>query len=351
MGSVGPKPRRRSIRPLAVAGAGRPVAVASPIVSTAGRTDLDPQRVLFIGGMGRSGTTVIERLLNEVTELVAVGESLNLWKRGVRDEERCGCGEPFRSCPYWTAVGRAAFGGWDEVDVHRMVDANVSVDRTRRVPELLLRRDVDRLDPDQRWYLDHAVRVLLAAGEVGGPSSVVVDSSKHLSSAALVTLDPRLDVRMLHVVRDPRGVANSRTRAKPRPEAGNVAMSTRDPKVTAGRWLTDNVGFEVLARRGVPTLRLRYEDVIADPRASLERVVRCCGIDVGPSTFGFLTGRRARFSTPMHSAAGNPMRFDGDEVELREDTGWRTELSAGQRRAITAITLPLLGPYGYRIRS
>ncbi|MCB0977629.1 MAG: sulfotransferase [Acidimicrobiales bacterium] len=319
-------------------------------MSGGGSRELVAQPVLFIGGMGRSGTTVIERLLNEVPRLLAVGESVNLWKRGVRDGERCGCGEPFLSCPHWSAVGESAFGGWETVDVHRMVDASLSVDRTRRTPGLLLRRDPGSLSADQLWYLDHVVRVLRAAGSCAGPGTVVMDSTKHISTAALVTIDPRLDVRVLHVVRDPRGVANSRTRAKPRPEAGNVAMSTRDPKVTAARWVTDNLGFELLARRGVPTLTVRYEDVIADPETQLRRIASFAGVDTSPGDFDFVSGRTARFSTPMHSAAGNPMRFDGDVLELREDTGWRNELSAGQRRAITMITAPLLGRYGYRFR-
>ena len=54
-----------------------------------------PQRVLFIGGLGRSGTTIIEKLLNELPQTLSVGETVHLWERGVQANERCGCGESF----------------------------------------------------------------------------------------------------------------------------------------------------------------------------------------------------------------------------------------------------------------
>ena len=54
-----------------------------------------PQKLLFIGGLGRSGSTLIEKLLNEFNDAFAIGESVHLWERGLRDNELCGCGEAF----------------------------------------------------------------------------------------------------------------------------------------------------------------------------------------------------------------------------------------------------------------
>ncbi|MBT8240919.1 MAG: sulfotransferase, partial [Acidimicrobiia bacterium] len=59
------------------------------------------QPVLFIGGLGRSGSTLIERLLNEYPDVFAIGESVHIWERGLRDNELCGCGVPFDRCVFW----------------------------------------------------------------------------------------------------------------------------------------------------------------------------------------------------------------------------------------------------------
>ena len=69
-------------------------------------------RVLFLSGLGRSGTTILERVLGELPGVCSAGELVHLWQRGVLDDELCGCGEPFSRCGFWTEVGRRAFGGW-----------------------------------------------------------------------------------------------------------------------------------------------------------------------------------------------------------------------------------------------
>ena len=49
-------------------------------------------RVLYIGGLGRSGTTLLERILGELPGACALGEVVHLWDRDVRADERCACG-------------------------------------------------------------------------------------------------------------------------------------------------------------------------------------------------------------------------------------------------------------------
>ncbi len=83
----------------------RPAASPSPGARTR-------PTVLYLGGLGRSGTTVLERVLGELPGVCSVGELVHLWRRGVLDGETCGCGRSFGSCPFWAEVGRVAFGGW-----------------------------------------------------------------------------------------------------------------------------------------------------------------------------------------------------------------------------------------------
>jgi hypothetical protein len=45
------------------------------------------------------------------------------------------------------------------------------------------------------------------------------------------------------------------------------------------------------------------------------------------------------------------MRFATGSVAIRPDDRWRTAMPAGQRRAVTALTLPLLARYGYPARA
>jgi hypothetical protein len=105
-------------------------------------------RVLFLAGMGRSGTTLLERVMAGATGVVGLGEVVHLWKRGLVDDERCGCGLPFSACPFWQRVGAEAFGDWRKVDVDEIQRLRQRVDKVRHVPALL-RRPHGRMQADR----------------------------------------------------------------------------------------------------------------------------------------------------------------------------------------------------------
>jgi len=69
--------------------------------------------VVYITGSGRSGSTLLERALGSAPGLVNVGELFDIFRRDAAQTERCGCGEPFATCPFWAEVARRAFGDWD----------------------------------------------------------------------------------------------------------------------------------------------------------------------------------------------------------------------------------------------
>jgi hypothetical protein len=307
--------------------------------------------VIFLGGMGRSGTTLLERLLGELPGVCSAGEVVHLWQRGIADAELCGCGKALPDCPFWGEVGRAAFGGWPGAGVRRVAELRHAVDRVRHIP--LLGAPV--LPPPLRQalaeYTGHFLRTYSAIGAVSG-SRVVVDSSKHASLAFCLRWRRELDLRVVHVVRDSRAVAFSWTQRVVRPESeADPYMPTYSPARAALLWNANNGALQVLAHEGVPTLRVRYEDLVSAPAETLRKVVDFAGIEPRPDPdLGFLgegpEGHWAVLGT-AHTASGNPMRFATGKITIRADGRWRTEMPAAQRRTVTALTLPLLARYGY----
>ena len=71
-------------------------------------------RVVYVGGTGRSGSTVLANVLGEVPGLVSVGEVRFLWERGILQDRLCGCGDHFSDCPFWSKVLDRALGPDDE---------------------------------------------------------------------------------------------------------------------------------------------------------------------------------------------------------------------------------------------
>jgi hypothetical protein len=301
--------------------------------------------VLYLGGLGRSGTTLVERLLGELPSVCALGELVHLWQRDIIDDERCGCGARFSACAFWNQVGQAAFGGWRNVDVDRVRALGEAVERTRHIPRLAAGQMPER---DVREYASYYAKVYAAAAHVSG-AAVVVDSSKHSALAHVLRWAPDLDLRVVHMVRDARGVAYSWTKTVARPEAhGGAEMTRYSPGRSALLWTAHNAAFGLLARRGVAVRRLRYEEFLADPRAALTDLADFAGLTLQPADLDFLGSGQAELTTG-HSAAGNPMRFTVGRIALHRDDAWVSALPPGQRRLVGAVCAPMLRAYGYSL--
>jgi hypothetical protein len=311
-------------------------------------------RVVYLGGLGRSGSTLLERLLAELPGVSALGETVHMWQRGVVENERCGCGAEFGTCDFWSQVGKAAFDGWDNVSVQRIAELRASTDRTRFIPRLAAAELPARMQGALTEYTDYYLRVYQAVADVAG-SDTLIDSSKHASLAFCLARRPDVDLRVIHLVRDSRAVAYSWTTRVARPDAGGESyMTTYRPVRAAGHWNTENFALQLLARRGTPVLRVRYEDLVRSPEQTVQLLADFAGLPADASTLGFI-GTDGDSRTAMlheaHTASGNPMRFSTGKVSIRGDERWREAMPGGHRRAVTAMTLPLLSHYGYLRRA
>jgi hypothetical protein len=305
--------------------------------------------VLYIGGLGRSGSTLIERLIGQLPGVCSVGELVHLWDRGIEEDERCGCGEPFGRCRFWQQVGAAAFGGWDQVDTSRIAALRARVDRNRFIP-LLARRDLSALrrrELDE--YTSYYTRLYAAIAQVSG-CELVVDSSKHPSLAHCLRRQAAIDLRVLHLIRDSRAVAYSWSRQVRRPDSESESyMTTYSATAAAGLWTGQNAAFHLLARLNCPTMRLRYEDFTAAPEPTMRRLAAFAG-QPAQAAFPFLGADGTSCWAELggtHSVSGNPMRFSTGKIAIRPDERWRGGMPVAQRRVVTTLTLPLLAGYGY----
>jgi UDP-N-acetylglucosamine transferase subunit ALG13 len=325
---------------------GSPQPSEAPGSAVNGNTD--PVPVLYIAGLGRSGSTLLDLLLGQTPHLTSVGELRFVWQRGLGGNELCGCGARFHECEFWRRVGEEAFGGWDQVDLDAMIALDDGLDRHRYLLFLLF----PKLWPDfgrrLRSYAEALSRLYRAIHTVAG-GSVLVDSTKDPPFAFLLRHVDAIDLRIIHLVRDSRGVAYSWTKRISKPERVDrpELMNVYDPVNTSLRWLSYNLLTQVLARLGVPRVFVRYESFIEAPKEHLVRVAALGGVELRPEDLAFLDQDSAQLEA-QHTVAGNPMRFSQGRISLRLDDAWRTKLSGRDQRRIAMLTWPLLWRYGYR---
>lgn len=277
----------------------------------------------------------------------AVGEIVHIWRRGVRDDQLCGCGAAFRECPFWSRVGEVAFGGWDRLDLEEVLRLERQVDRNRYVPLMVLARR-GRYAERLGRYLPYLERLYAAIREVSG-ADVIVDSTKHASYAYLLRRLRNVDLRVAHLVRDSRGVAFSWTKEVRKPEVvrEEAYMPRYHPFRMGFRWVAYNGLFNLLRVLGARSRFVRYEDLIRAPQAAVERILSLAGAD--GADLGFLGEHHVDLEA-THSVAGNPMRFKVGRVDLRLDEEWRRSMRRAHRAIVSVVTAPLMFLYGYRRR-
>jgi hypothetical protein len=304
-------------------------------------------KVLYVGGYSRSGGTLVGRALGQLPNFVSVGELGYLWKRTLPENRLCGCGAPFLECPFWTEVGRVAFGGWDAIDGPRMIELDRRVRRHRFIPALALGRSAPSHDGAAREHAARYARVYEAVAAVAG-NGVVVDSTLDPSFAFLLSRAAELEVGVVHLVRDSRGTAFSWTKRIPRPDVTGPPgyLRTYRPASTAVRWTLDHSLFHLLGALAGRQILVRYESFVSRPAHELRRIAAYAGEDVADDDLAFVGSDSLRLGTD-HTVAGNRMRFRRGDVPLELDDEWRTALAVRDRRLVTAITWPLLRAYGY----
>lgn len=304
-----------------------------------------PLKVLYVMGYGRSGSTVLDVLLNNAATVTSVGALSNYWLWLERDLP-CACGASLPDCPMWGRIVPDHLGRLPHDDLLRWNEVQEGVERRHRLPRLLTGRLPEELLGDYRLALE----TLLAEVRERVDTPAVVDSS---GSGADKTGRPyalarhtRADVRVIHLVRDGRAVAWSGMKGRGSPERPEFRLPRPLLAIRFGvAWSLANLTSEWIARR-LPAgrvLRVRYEDLATDPVGQLRRIGGFAGMELEDLV------RKVEADEPLavgHNVAGNRLRFR-EEIRIRPDFSWRERMSAPLRWVLTAQLWPLLLRYGY----
>jgi len=315
-------------------------------VERATDADLDrPVKVVYIAGIGRSGSTLLARALGGADGLTAVGEAMHFFGRGLTNNELCGCGSPVRDCPLWGRVADRLTASGTPLPTSR-------IERLRHRatdPALFSPVRTPGFERKLEAYRGHLSR-LYSEVRRASDARVIVDSSKNAGYARILGDVPGVELHLVHLVRDSRGVAHSLQKRTERPGVpwsnGEELLDRRRPGMAALFWSAAQVMVESLGPDASSYTRVRYRDFVRSPVRTLSRMLRNVDEYRGPRQLDHVRDGRLELDA-QHVLAGNPMREEQGTVSLEEDLAWRRNLGAVTRGLVTALTLPLLNRYGY----
>ena len=175
----------------------------------------DPKvKVLYIAGFERSGSTILNRVLGQIDGFVAWGELRDIWQHGIIENRSCSCRALFKECPAWTTIVDTAYGKVDQVQAKKMTKL-LQKTRASVLPHYfrVLREPFIKYDTEE--YLK-SLEKLYQAIQVNTRSKVkvIVDSTKASWYGYVLSMLPTIDLYVVHVVRDSRGVCHSLERRK-----------------------------------------------------------------------------------------------------------------------------------------
>ncbi len=299
-------------------------------------------KVLYIGGTGRTGSTLLTKLLGEVPGWFAGGELAFMWRYGLQQQGRCACGDRVADCELWSQVFAMLIANDVQVDADQMVAARKRC-WSIHLPLMALPGIAARMF-DRLGDFPHVVESTYRAIADVTQSRVIVDSSKEPHYSWILRDRTDLDMYFVHLVRDPRAVAYSWSRQRREKGLDGVRrMENRGPLTSSLYYTVSNVAAEAIWSRSDRYRLMRYEDFVASPERALAEIADFIG---EPLTTMPVEDGRFNVS-PNHIAWGNPNRFDAGTVQIHADEVWRRN---GGRVARSAGfgSAAIARNYGYR---
>jgi hypothetical protein len=163
---------------------------------------------------------------------------------------------------------------------------------------------------------------------------VVIDASKNPALGFMLGRLAGLELHVVHLVRDPRGVVSSR-------KAPKAYLKAMPAWLVLIRWLSFNFFAELLRFMAKQYRLIRYEDLAHQPRKVLQDIVGDLTVEVPELTF--LQGQEATVGL-QHSLAGNPDKHATGRVTLKTFP-WSLPLM--KRWYVSCIAWPLMIRYKY----
>jgi Sulfotransferase domain len=302
-------------------------------------------RYVCIPGSPFTGSTLLGTLLNEHPDCASIGAAVGLPRRPDLSTYPCSCGSRFRDCEFWKdiAARTASLGHPVNVFETGFWNTHLRLSRQPTINALLVRSlGADALNDARDWAVGQWPGVRRAILRMGWNSwslaaavlartekLAFIDTSRDHQRPKYLARHPQLDVKVIHLFRDPRG--NS---------ASIMKHTGADMGTAAKQWKHYNVEARRV-RRYFPEsawLSLRYEDLCADPPGVFDRIADFLGVRRAPI--------QIRVGTAESHIIGNKMRLK-TVGEIREDRSWQTRLDEEDLAELARIAGPTSRELGY----
>ena len=282
--------------------------------------------VVYIMGCGRSGTTILDIILGSHSGFLSVGE-LNNFKEAWLKKKICSCGVSVQECEIGKNIGNLFL---NKLDLYRY-----NIERQRSLGKHFF----NLYDPQKLQVYNFYIYTIFNKIKKTSFARVIIDSSKSVGRAFALLKNDMIKVKVIHLIRDPRGVCYSFQKK-------NIITPEKNVFVFLLYWNIINLlGSLVGLLYGKKyVLRIKYEDIVSNYNKTLDQLAVFLEEDLTDLK------KKLKESMPLdkgHISSGNRIRTQKQPVKLKSDFEWLIKLPLYKRVIITILCFPLMLIYGY----
>lgn len=270
------------------------------------------QKLIYILGAGRSGTTILDIVLGNCSGALSLGEINRFFKRGGVAPKRPQNSEVYK---FWDSV-KHSFDGLQQEDYNILKQGFDKNEYHTYFPKIFL------FGADNK-YRDALVKQYRSIFQHTTTRKILIESSKYPARAINISeaLGKNLDISFVYLKKDPVKVVSSFGKkgleqpAKPF-LASNIYYFSVNLFCLLSVWK--------LRKRGHKVISLKYEDLISNPLTVLDDMGRKLGIDVTTAS------RKIENSETLDTG----FLFDGNRIRLKENIVLQREIKKEKKNGL-----------------
>ncbi len=265
--------------------------------------------LVYIGGCGHAGSTLLDLIIGSHPKVVSVGEIQHY--NPSSGNSLCSCGEKVSDCTFWKKVKDTFFSK------KSILGHSIEKHYLKSIPYLSWRNFMRWTNiyypyfkgkEREEYALDYYL-LFISILEVAG-KNIVLDSSKVPTRSLYLYESGYFSMKIIYLMRNGKAFINSfRKKGEPNFKAATywTLRNYRMRKIIRNKFKKNNV------------LEVHYESIVSKPEMEITRICNFLGITYRDEMLKFR-------NMPHHIVGGNPMRNNMDDT-IKNDQSWEKNLS------------------------
>ena len=280
------------------------------------------ETIIYILGAGRSGTTALATFLGNNDEIQNIGEMHQIFKY-LDENKECSCGKLLNECDFWkNKIGYLT---------QKYSENSRQLSEKMECHSGIIKHILNIFSKTQHEKYIALHQSIFDSIQSNTEKSILLDSSKYLGRALALNKLDNIELKIIYVVRDVRGVINSFSKK---------VQTSKSPLSTIVYYTLVNLVAEFITRFILrkSVIKIRYEDLINNPNTLFDRLEGFLNLNL--QAVKDKIEKQQAFQIG-HIIGGNRLK-KSKEIYFRKDVAWQKNFNWIERLIYYILASPIM---------